>query len=211
MDEVEFKQGPLLAGWAIAAGVGLVALGVARVVGDFDLTPAVAIAAVLFLIVGVVLGLPRAGASAAPEGMAASHHAGSFAAPAPLMAAPAAAPSRSAAPAPLMSATPAPLMAEAAMAPQRPLGMTTARDGTADDLKEINGVGPVLEKLLHSLGYFHFDQIAAWTAAEVAWVDDNLEGFKGRVTRDDWVPQARLLAAGGSTEHSRRVASGEIT
>jgi NADH-quinone oxidoreductase subunit E len=60
-------------------------------------------------------------------------------------------------------------------------------------------VGPKLEALLHSMGYFHFDQIAAWTAAEIAWVDDNLEGFKGRVTRDDWVAQARALAAGGKT------------
>ena len=40
-------------------------------------------------------------------------------------------------------------------------------------------MGPVLEDLLHSLGFYHFDQLAAWTPAEVAWVDDNLEGFKG--------------------------------
>ena len=39
--------------------------------------------------------------------------------------------------------------------------------------------------------------MAAWTADEVAWVDENLEGFKGRVSRDDWVEQAKILAAGG--------------
>ncbi len=63
-----------------------------------------------------------------------------------------------------------------------------------DDLKLIRGVGPKLEALLHHLGYFHFDQIAAWTPEEVAWVDENLEGFKGRVSREEWVEQARDLA-----------------
>ena len=42
----------------------------------------------------------------------------------------------------------------------------------------------------------HFDQIASWTEKEIAWVDDNLEGFKGRVTREDWVQQARDLMNG---------------
>ena len=54
------------------------------------------------------------------------------------------------------------------------------------------------------MGFYHFDQIAAWTAAEIAWVDDNLEGFKGRVTRDEWVAQAAILAAGGETEFSKK-------
>ena len=38
------------------------------------------------------------------------------------------------------------------------------------------------------------DQVAAWRASEVAWVDENLEGFKGRVSRDNWVDQAKKLA-----------------
>jgi len=46
------------------------------------------------------------------------------------------------------------------------------------------------------LGFFHFDQVATWTDEEVAWVDANLEGFKGRVTRDQWVAQAKELAKG---------------
>ena len=68
----------------------------------------------------------------------------------------------------------------------------------------IKGVGPKLEKLLNSLGFFHYDQIANWTAEEIAWVDQNLTGFKGRVSRDDWVSQARVLAEGGQTEFSKR-------
>lgn len=84
----------------------------------------------------------------------------------------------------------------APVAAAKPASLKAPRKGKADDLKLIKGVGPVLEKLCHKLGYYHFDQIAAWTAAEVAWVDENLEGFKGRVTRDEWVIQARDLAAG---------------
>ena len=92
----------------------------------------------------------------------------------------------------------------------RPKALEAALDGKADDLKQIKGVGPKLEKLLNSLGFFHFDQIANWSAAEVAWVDDNLEGFKGRVSRDNWVDQAKQLASGKETEFSKRVKKGDV-
>lgn len=92
----------------------------------------------------------------------------------------------------------------------KPAALSAPRDGGADDLKKIKGVGPKLEELLHSLGYYHFDQIAAWTPAEIAWVDANLEGFNGRATRDDWVGQAKLLARGGETEFSERVDKGDV-
>lgn len=90
--------------------------------------------------------------------------------------------------------------AEAAMAARsapegKPLTLSAPRGGVADDLKRINGIGPKLEVLCNRLGFWHFDQIAAWTPAEIAWVDANLESFKGRVTRDNWVEQARVLAA----------------
>lgn len=78
--------------------------------------------------------------------------------------------------------------------PARPQGLDGPRDGKPDDLKRIKGVGPKLEELCNSLGFWHFDQIAAWTQDEIDWVDSNLEGFSGRVTRDDWVNQARELA-----------------
>ena len=88
--------------------------------------------------------------------------------------------------------------------------LSAARDGAPDDLKKIKGVGPKLEKLCNDLGVWHFDQIASWSDAEVAWVDSNLEGLKGRITRDDWVGQAKLLAAGGDTEFSKRVDGGDV-
>jgi len=87
---------------------------------------------------------------------------------------------------------------------KKPRTMKAARKSGADDLKMIKGVGPKLEKLLHNLGFFHFDQVAKWSAQEVAWVDENLEGFKGRVSRDNWVEQAITLASGGTTEFSKR-------
>ncbi|MGG7644039.1 NADH-quinone oxidoreductase subunit E [Rhodovulum sp. YNF3179] len=84
---------------------------------------------------------------------------------------------------------------EAAPDQHKPALMDAPRDGKADDLTRINGVGPALEKMLHDLGVFHFEQIAAWTPAEVAWIDANLVRFKGRVSRDGWVAQAKTLIA----------------
>jgi len=79
----------------------------------------------------------------------------------------------------------------------KPKGLKTARKGNPDDLKIIEGIGPALEKLCHELGFFHFDQIAAWGASEIEWMDANLKGFKGRVTRDKWVAQAKLIGEVG--------------
>jgi NADH-quinone oxidoreductase subunit E len=103
-----------------------------------------------------------------------------------------------------------PTVEKAASKPAKPKVLKAARGGKADDLKLIWGVGPKLEALCNRLGFFHFDQIAAWTEAELAWVDDNLEGFKGRATREKWVAQARILAAGGSADDAERVARGEV-
>jgi len=92
----------------------------------------------------------------------------------------------------------------------KPATLTAAREGGADDLKRIKGIGPKLEKLCNTMGFFHFDQIAAWTPDEMAWVNANLEGFKGRATRDKWIEQAKLLASGAETEFSKRVDKGSV-
>ncbi len=84
----------------------------------------------------------------------------------------------------------------------RPHALPTARGGKADDLKQIKGIGPKNEKILHNLGIYHFDQIAAWKPEQVSWVDDHLQ-FDGRIEREEWIEQARLLAAGDSSEFSR--------
>ncbi len=93
---------------------------------------------------------------------------------------------------------------EASDAGKQPVTLDAAREGGADDLKLIKGVGPKLEGVLNGIGVFHFDQIAAWTEAEVAWADQNLVGFKGRVSRDNWMDQAKALAAGEETEFAKR-------
>jgi predicted flap endonuclease-1-like 5' DNA nuclease len=133
------------------------------------------------------------------------------AAPAPAAKAPEPAPQ----PAPEPAAeSPAPEAAPSVTAAEgpgsQPAAMSAARDGGPDNLKEIKGVGPKLETLCHELGIFHFDQIAAWGPDEVAWMDQNLKGFRGRVTRDNWVDQAKTLAAGGETEFSKRVDEGDV-
>ncbi|MCT4332693.1 NADH-quinone oxidoreductase subunit E [Paracoccus sp. YLB-12] len=92
---------------------------------------------------------------------------------------------------------------------RRPEGLDAPRDGTPDDLKRIKGIGPKLEEVLNGMGFHHYDQIAAWGPAELAWVDDNLEGFKGRASRDEWVAQARTLADGGETDFSARSDRGD--
>ena len=102
-------------------------------------------------------------------------------------------------PAPAAKAAPTPKPAtapvsEPAVAEVAPETLSAPRDGGADDLKRISGVGPKLEGVLNELGFWHFDQIAAWTEAEIAWVDARLK-FKGRIERDDWIAQARSFAS----------------
>lgn len=65
----------------------------------------------------------------------------------------------------------------------------------ADDLKKLSGVGPALEKKLHAAGVTTFAQVAAWTEADVAAIDEQLS-FKGRIEREGWIAQAQELAQG---------------
>ncbi len=92
----------------------------------------------------------------------------------------------------------------------KPEMLSGPREGGADDLKMIKGIGPKLEQLLNSLGVYHFDQIAGWRKKEVEWMDDNLKGFKGRVSRDEWVKQAKVLAKGGTTDFASKVKKGGV-
>jgi len=68
--------------------------------------------------------------------------------------------------------------------------------GEPDDLRQIKGVGPKLNGLLVGLGITRYDQIAAWTEQEIAAVDAHLGTFRGRITRDNWIEQAKFLASG---------------
>jgi len=66
--------------------------------------------------------------------------------------------------------------------------------GEPDNLRLIKGVGPKLNKLLISLGVTRFDQIADWKEAEINEVDQYLDTFSGRITRDAWIDQTKFLA-----------------
>lgn len=171
-----------------AAMVAAVATVLMMVVFAKGLVGAVAIGGTVGVVVAVAMWLLMRGTLEPPRGP------GNIPAPtrAPSAAVPAAPveKSKAAASTPAASDT----SAEVGTAPAT---LAAARDGQADDLKQIKGVGPKLEKQLNTAGFYHFDQIAAWTADEVAWVDENVAGVKGRATRDDWVAQARALKSGG--------------
>ena len=87
---------------------------------------------------------------------------------------------------------------------ERPAVLMSAPRATgADDLKLISGVGPKLEETLNELGIYHFDQVAKFETKDIAWIDARLR-FKGRIERDDWMSQAKVLAEGGETEFSKK-------
>ncbi|WP_299861379.1 hypothetical protein [uncultured Hoeflea sp.] len=101
-----------------------------------------------------------------------------------------------------------------ASAASKPAAKTAAKAkpgpaAVADDLKRIKGVGPQLEAKLNAIGINSFAQIASWTKKDQAAFGEQLF-FQGRVERDEWVAQAKVLAKGGATAFSKRVAKGEV-
>ena len=184
--------------WILAAVTGVVVLAVCLFLIELGILASIFMGAVVFIVVGLLLGwifcselkplVQSNETSTAPSAPAPAAEAAPVTAPVTVVEAP---------------------EAEAVEDAVRPEALSGARDGGADDLKMIKGVGPKLEIMLNELGFYHFDQIAGWSAAEVAWVNDNLAGFKGRVSRDNWVEQARKLASGQETEFSKRVSDGD--
>ncbi|MEM0946886.1 MAG: NADH-quinone oxidoreductase subunit NuoE [Pseudomonadota bacterium] len=84
-------------------------------------------------------------------------------------------------------------------APAAPASDADSNDtSVADDLKKLKGVGPTLERKLHAAGVMSFAQIAAWGPEDVAAMDEKLS-FKGRIDRDGWIEQAKILSNGGET------------
>jgi predicted flap endonuclease-1-like 5' DNA nuclease len=195
------------AGWVYAVVAGVIGAILARWIGDVAMPAAVLAGLFVFLVFGVLLGMfwgaPPVGGDAhghhdhghGDQG----HHDHTSATevhnnePASVMAAEAE-PAQVAALEPVMPAS----------AEVKPVALSGPRGGVADKLQAIEGIGPAMEKLCHELGIYHFDQIAGWGRGEVAWMDSNLKGFKGRVTRDRWVQQASLIGEVGVDEFLRR-------
>lgn len=109
-------------------------------------------------------------------------------------AAPAAAPAF--APEPIVVApppAPAPAAEPATFRLERPAALSAPRNGAPDDLRLIDGVNAQAQATLNAIGVFHFDQLARWTPAHVAWVDQYLN-LRGRIAAERWVEQAQKLA-----------------
>lgn len=73
-------------------------------------------------------------------------------------------------------------------------------DGEPDDLKKIKGIGPKFESDLHSKGIYYFRQIGAWKVADVKMVEELIDSIPGRIKRDEWVKQAKVLAKAANTK-----------
>ncbi|NOT69863.1 MAG: hypothetical protein HOP09_00880 [Hyphomicrobium sp.] len=111
-------------------------------------------------------------------------------------------------------AKPAPASTPAAAAPSKdapaPAAPRTASPAAkADDLKRIRGVGVLIERQLNAKGVTSYAQIANWTNSEIDKISQDLD-FKGRIERENWIEQARILSSGGHTEFSRRVDRGDV-
>nr|WP_319516170.1 hypothetical protein [uncultured Cohaesibacter sp.] len=91
----------------------------------------------------------------------------------------------------------------------KPALLSGPRDGKPDDLKQIRGIGRVIETKLNDLGIYHFEQIADWSREEANYVSTFLS-FKGRIDRENWIAQAKLLASGQETAFSIRVSKGQV-
>lgn len=107
-------------------------------------------------------------------------------------------PAPKAAPAPSPAAAPPPVGKSRSSEP-KPATLSEPRNGQADNLKQIKGIGPKIEASLYAMGIFHIDQIAGWNKANIDWVDAQLS-FKGRIRRERWVEQALELA--GTKTHA---------
>ena len=203
---------------AISALFGLLAAVVALFAFAYSVVGAILIGLIVAVIVAIILWMSwqdtssatasdATTAAATPSAAARSDATATAASP---VAAKAAAKPAAAKAAAKPAAAKAAAKPAATKAATKPAVLAKARDGGADNLKMIKGVGPVLEKALHSTGVFHFDQVAAWKKADAEWFDDNVKGANGRVIRDGWVKQAKILAKGGTTEFSAKVKKGGV-
>lgn len=68
-----------------------------------------------------------------------------------------------------------------------------APTGALDDLQKIKGIGPAIERTLHDLGIFRFEQIAQISEFDINRIAERLKGFRSRIYREDWIGQARTL------------------
>ena len=108
----------------------------------------------------------------------------------------------------LVDAPPAAVTASTGLAGTGAAVAVAATSAAGDDLTQLKGVGPKLAAILQDQGVNSFSQIAEWSDADVARIDATLGRFQGRIERDDWRGQARLLADGDAAGFTSRYGSG---
>lgn len=220
MDERTAKTEMFVGSWIVAACVGVLASAMLWLLGGWSFMQGAFMGAVVFVFAGVLvswlMASPMSGPlevktapKSAPQAEAAKPASAKAAAAASVatQAEPVAASKPAAKPAQKPAAKKAKAAAPSASDPRPAVLSDAPRAGGADDLKLISGVGPKLEQTLNELGVWHFDQVAAFQKNDIEWVDARLR-FKGRIERDDWMSQARVLADGGETEFSKKKSKG---
>jgi len=100
-------------------------------------------------------------------------------------------------------------MEDSSYSGDQPMYLTAPRSGEGDKLTRIRGIGVKIDEALNEVGIFHFDQIANWSEENIDWIENNV-AFPGRVKREQWVAQAKILASGKATGFSKRVDNGEV-
>ena len=104
------------------------------------------------------------------------------------------------APRPVAKAAPKPAAKPAPKVAPKP----AAKAAIPNNLELLKGVGPKVNNVLKSLGITSFDQVANWTPADITEIDSKLGTFAGRIGRDNWVDQAKLLVAGDVTGFEKK-------
>ena len=102
---------------------------------------------------------------------------------------------------PSSTETPAPAQPQA---PEPAPATASLNADGKDDLTRLKGVGPKLAAALEGLGITSLETIANWDDAEIDRVDSKLGRFQGRIRRDDWVTQARLLTGGDKAAYEAK-------
>ena len=83
-----------------------------------------------------------------------------------------------------------------------PMQVNEPKSGRSDNLKDIKGIGLSIETLLNNLGIYHYEQIASWDKDNINWIEKELD-FKGRINREEWVSQAKILSTSILTKHNK--------
>lgn len=76
-----------------------------------------------------------------------------------------------------------------------PAAVLPAPEPEKDDLKLISGIGPALEGKLNAAGISGYRQLATLSAVDIERIESEVIHFSGRISRDDWISQARELYA----------------